>query len=158
MMASLNIPSPEKVTEGELRKVEGSLVDILGSGRGRRASGKASHRGHGGHRGGMRLEAEGSLVDSLASGRRRRASGESVAQRPQRRIRTPFWSSIALESIARRCEQNMGWKPYATLRRRVATSVHGDSSLCEIARQSGNQCSIGFQPVFIHEWHTSPQP
>ena len=36
---------------------------------GKRASAKASHRGHGGHRGGWRLHGEGSLVDNLAFGR-----------------------------------------------------------------------------------------
>ncbi len=46
-------------------------MDSLVSGRERHASGRASHRGHGGHRGGLRLAAGSGrlLVDSLASGR-----------------------------------------------------------------------------------------
>jgi hypothetical protein len=45
-----------EVTEGDLR-FDGPtlLVDGMASGRERRASGKASHRGHGGHRGGFEV-------------------------------------------------------------------------------------------------------
>ena len=45
---------------------------------------RASHRGHGGHKGGWRLGGETRLVDGLASGRERHALGKSIAQRARR--------------------------------------------------------------------------
>jgi hypothetical protein len=64
---------------------EGSLVESLVSGRERRALGRASHRGHGGHRGGIEgWMAEGSLVVSLVFGARKTRIGQSIAQRSRR--------------------------------------------------------------------------
>src|ERR1700761_9474572 len=45
---------------------------------------KASHRGHGGHRGGIGLVDERGWWTSVADGRETRESGESIAQRSQR--------------------------------------------------------------------------
>jgi hypothetical protein len=46
--------------------------------------GKASHRGHGGHRGGIGVVDERAWWTSVADGRETRESGESIAQRSQR--------------------------------------------------------------------------
>jgi hypothetical protein len=48
---------------------EPKLVDIAAAGRELHELGKALHRGHGGHRGGLGLIGEPKLVDTAAAGR-----------------------------------------------------------------------------------------
>jgi hypothetical protein len=67
-----------EATERGLRLAgEPKLVDTAAVGRELRESGKASHRGHRGHREGLRLAGEPKLVDTAAAGRELRESGEA---------------------------------------------------------------------------------
>ncbi len=63
---------------------KGSLVDSLASGRERRTSVKASHRGHGGHRGGLRLDGGRLFGGQLGFWAGKRRIRESIAQRSRR--------------------------------------------------------------------------
>jgi hypothetical protein len=56
------------------------LVDSMASGRERPDSGKASHRGHGGHRGGLELEGARLLGEQIGFWAGKTRTGESLTE------------------------------------------------------------------------------